>query len=147
MSKSLSDYNNEKGGGASNVVRKPVYADLNLRLSKNLITEDVRPIYDIDAVKNSVRHLLVTNNGDRLFHPEIGSNITKLLFEPADELTATLLKDEIRVCLARFERRVEVKAVDVIADSNNNTFYVNLKFLVIPDDEVQEVSFYLDRLR
>ena len=58
-----------------------VYKDLNLNFTANPITGDVATVTDVNAVKRSVRNLLLTNHYDKPFHPEIGSNVTSLLFE------------------------------------------------------------------
>lgn len=48
-----------------------------------------------DAVKANLKHLLVTKKGKRLYRPDFGSNIYDYLFEPMDEQTFNLLKDDI----------------------------------------------------
>ena len=50
-----------------------VYKDLNLNFSANPVTGDVTTVTDVNAVKRSVRNLLLTNHYDKPFHPEIGS--------------------------------------------------------------------------
>ena len=57
---------------------KRIYKDLNLNFTANPVTGDVATITDVNAVKRSVRNLLLTNHYDRPFHPEIGSNISQL---------------------------------------------------------------------
>jgi hypothetical protein len=59
---SYSDYNSS---GATNISipKDKVYADLDLGLTKHPVYNDIRALTDIDAVKNSVRNLLLTNKG------------------------------------------------------------------------------------
>ena len=56
------------------------FSDLDLLFSPNPITKDVSLKYDVEAVKRSVKHLLFTNRGERLFQPELYCGIRNLLF-------------------------------------------------------------------
>ena len=144
MSTGLSDYNAKK---SQKVSRKNVYADLDLNFRLHPNTGDVKPLVDIDAVKNAVKNLLLTNYGDRPFHPEVGSNVTALLFEPCDEFTAQNVKSEIKLCLDTHEPRITAVAIETIADANNNRFAVTIGFTVLFSPIVQQIEFYLERLR
>lgn len=131
----------------SKLKRISPYADLNLNFKRHPNTADVKPLKDIDAVKNAVKNLLLTNFGDRPFQPEVGSNITSLLFEPADIFTALSLKQEIKLCLEKFEPRVNGITVEVLNDEDRNAYFVTVAFNVLFDNKNQEISFYLERLR
>ena len=48
------------------------YRDLNLNFSNNPVTQDVTDVSDVNAVKRSIRNLLLTRHYDRPLHPEIG---------------------------------------------------------------------------
>ena len=93
MAQTLSDFNT-LGQKASNVSRLHAYSDLDLSLRLNQYG-DIVPLTDIDAVKNSVRNLVLTNFMERAWEPDVGSNIRALLFEPADKFTTTSLKNAI----------------------------------------------------
>lgn len=144
MSSSLSDYNAKR---SSNVARPTLFSDLDLRLRRHPNTSDIRPLKDIDAVKNAVKNLLLTNPGDRPFHPEIGSGITGLLFETADAYIANVLKENIKVTLTRFEPRINNITVEVNDDPDNNAYFVQLTFNTASSVLPEEVGFYLERLR
>ena len=64
-----------------------VYKDLNLNFTRNPVTGDVATVTDVNAVKRSIRNLLLTNHYERPFHPEIGSDIPALLFENFGPIT------------------------------------------------------------
>ena len=57
-----------------------VYKDLDLDFSRNIVTNDVNKLTDVEAVKRSVRNLINTNHYERPFHPEIGSDVRSMLF-------------------------------------------------------------------
>jgi phage baseplate assembly protein W len=144
-----SDYNNPKGRpAAKSVGSKTLYSDLNLKLRKGAGKDDITPLYDIDAIKNSLKNLILTNYGDRPFHPEIGCNISSLLFEPVDEYTAVGLQEEIKVTIGRNEPRVNLLVTEIQYDEDKNSFYVTLGFRLSQGSNIEEeVSFYLERLR
>ena len=56
-----------------------IYKDLNMSFTKNPATKDVARLTDVEAVKRSVRNLILTNRFERPFHPEIGSSVRDLL--------------------------------------------------------------------
>ena len=65
-----------------------IYKDLDLDFGRNVVTNDVNKLTDVEAVKRSVRNLINTNHFERPFHPELGGNVRALLFEPMTPLTA-----------------------------------------------------------
>lgn len=149
MSKKISDYNgkiDQSGYIPANAVSS-LYADLNLGFRLLEGTRDIRPVTDIDAIKNSIRHLILTGRGERPFHPELGSGITELLFENVDSFTAAVLRDEITGVVRLHEKRVDNVDVEIFDDGDRNAFYVTIKFSIRQTDIPTEVSFYLDRIR
>jgi len=101
----------------------------------------------LDAVKNSIKNLLLTNSGDRPFHPEIGCNVTSLLFEPVTPYNINLLKTIIKQALKTLEPRLSDIKLQVLDASDRNAYFVNLGFSITNAGDEEEVSFYLERLR
>lgn len=122
------------------------YSDLDLTLAINEF-QDITPLTDIDAVKQSVRNLVLTNFNERPFRPKLGGNITALLFEPADKFTMISLKESIKFVLEKYEKRVDQVTVQIEDDSDNNRYLVNLGFRVITLDFQTDVTVYLVRVR
>ena len=145
MSNILSDYNSSNIT-SSNVAKKYIYSDLDLSFIVHPVLKDIRPITDIDAVKNSIKNIVLTSFYDHPFHPEIGSGVRALLFEPASIFTALSLKDEIQRCIGQFEPRVNNVTVQIYDDSDRNAYRITIGFVVLYDQE-EEVQFYLTRLR
>ena len=116
-----------------------VYKDLNLNFSANPVTGDVTTLTDVNAVKRSVRNLLLTNHYDRPFHPEIGSNIQALLFENFGPITANQLSRTIEEMIANFEPRARVESVECYPVSETNTYDVRIYFYVenLPADLIE----------
>ena len=85
----FSDYNTS-GKKASVVSSGRLYSDLDLSLTLHPIFHDIMPLTDTDAVINAVRNLISTNFHERPFQPVLGSNLSNLLFEPADIISVLL---------------------------------------------------------
>ena len=107
-----------------------IYKDLNLNFSINPVTSDVTTVTDVNAVKSSVRNLLLTNHYDRPFHPEIGSNVQSLLFENFGPITGNQLSRQIEEMIANFEPRARVETVECYPVPDTNTYDVRIYFYV-----------------
>ena len=123
------------------------YSDLNLNFTRNPATGDVARLTDIEAVKRSVRNLILTNQFERPFHPEIGSDIRALLFENMTPTIQTLLTDRIKDVLDTYEPRAVLNDVIVSGDMDLNQYGVTIKFYVREVPGIQIVSEFLQRLR
>ena len=125
-----------------------VYKDLNLNFSTNPVTQDVTIVTDVNAVKRSVRNLLLTNHYDRPFHPEIGSNVQALLFENFGPITGNQLARQIEELIVNFEPRANVESVECFPVPDTNTYDVRIYFYVenLPA-ELQEFQTILEAMR
>ena len=72
-----------------------VYSDIDLFFGPKIGSKDISKLTDFTAVKRSVRNLVLTNFYENPFHPEIGSGVRDILFEPMTPLTAHVLTRKI----------------------------------------------------
>ena len=124
-----------------------IYSDIDFTFTKKPVVSDVALSYDSQAVIRSIRNLLLTNHYEKPFHPEIGSNIQKLLFENMDKITASALEREITDVITNYEPRVSIESVKVLPDFDNNAFSVNMTFLIVNMTEPITIQFFLQRER
>jgi len=146
MASILSDYN-AGSAKASNVAKSVPYSDFDLAFDIHPKTRDIIPLYDIDAVKNAVKNLVLTNFYERPFDPFKGSNLTALLFEPADVFTASQIKREVERVIEEYEPRVNSVLCEVIPKPEENYYSVSITFNVVNSANAVEVNFYLKRIR
>jgi phage baseplate assembly protein W len=124
-----------------------VYKDISLSFSRHPITGDIAKLSDADAVKRSVRNLISTDFYERPFHPEIGSNIRKTLFEPVDTSTAENLATYIEECISNFEPRAELSSVQVNV-AGINGYHVTIEFYLINSATgLETLEIGMERLR
>ena len=123
------------------------WSDLDLDFLSHPTTNDIVKKKDVEAIKRSVRNLILTNKFERPFHPEIGSDITATLFEIVSPTTAVVLQSAIREVLTNFEPRVRLIDISVLGDIDKNGYYVTIKFQPINIPEPVKVDLFLERLR
>lgn len=129
----------------TNVAR--TYKDLDLLFNVHPIKKDINKHTAEMAVINSIKNLVLTNHYERPFQPELGCNVSKLLFENLDFVTAASLEREIQQTINNFEPRASVYRVKAIPDYDNNGFTVDMEFLIINRTEPVTITFFLDRVR
>lgn len=123
------------------------FADLDLVFSKHPVTKDVTIKLNENAVVASVRNIILTQYGERRFNPLFGANIRGLLFDPADEITASAIRNEIVVAIENFEQRVKLDYVEVTPDPDRNRFAVTIRFFLLNSIRPITTNIYLQRLR
>jgi phage baseplate assembly protein W len=129
------------------ISRKPDYSDLDLDFLPHPTTKDVMKKTGVEAIKRSVRNLLLTNFYDRPFRSGIGSNALKLLFDNVTPITANFLNNAIRETLVNFEPRINIQQLEVNFDPDNNGFNVKLYFVIVNRNEPVIVNLFLERIR
>lgn len=131
-------------------IRKSVYKDLDFNFSKLALTNDVGSKTDTNAIKQSVVNLVMTNFGERPFHPEIGSDVNSLLFEPGGSLTNSIIEDAIQNVLENFEPRIQVISVrvdDTPQNIDDNRIFVRIVYNFLEKNETDSFDVVLERLR
>ena len=124
-----------------------IYNDLDLDFGRNIVTNDVNKLTDVESVKRSVRNLINTNHFERPFHPEIGGNVRALLFENLTPLTALNLQRKIEEVLSNFEPRAKITQIIADPDMDRNGYRLEIRFYVIGIQNPVTVETFLERLR
>lgn len=130
---------------ASNTAR--LYKDLDLNFGINPVTKDVDKKIGDRAIITAVKNLILLNYFEKPFNPSIGSNVRRLLFEPMDAGTGSLLQKEITLTINNYEPRVKLRNVYVQADEDNQGYNVTIEFFLINRIEPVTLNLFLERLR
>ena len=124
------------------------YADLDLFFSKKNSDSDINKVTDVQAVKRSVRNLVLLNHYEKPFHPEIGSGIREMLFELMTPVTAIVLTRKIEDVIKNFEPRARLVGVSAFPDLDRNAYEIIIEFYVVnTPTELVDISIMLERLR
>jgi phage baseplate assembly protein W len=107
-----------------------IYSDIDFTFTKKPVTADVALSYDAQAVSRSIRNLLNTQNYDRLFNPDLGSQITGLLFENISPIVATTMETIITNLITTYEPRARLQSVRVSSQPDQNAYNVSITFYI-----------------
>lgn len=124
-----------------------IYKDLDLSFTPHPGTGDVGMKFDINSVKQSLRILLLTDNGERPFNYLVGSPIYRMLFEPMDLVTANMLESQISLLITQWEPRCRLELVEVTPNFDLNQYDINIRFYVVGNPEPITYSTFLKRAR
>ena len=124
------------------------YRDLDLFFSRKQGSDDVNKVTDIEAVKRSVRNLVLTNFYEKPFHPEIGSGVRDMLFENMSPVTAVVLARKVEDVIENFEPRARLVGVRALPNLDRNEYEVTIEFFVVnTPTELVDMTVFLEVLR
>ena len=124
------------------------YTDLDLFFAKKATSKDISKVTDVQAVKRSIRNLILTDHYEKPFHPEIGSGIRGLLFELMSPITGNVLARVIEDVIENYEPRAKLIGVRVYPDMDRNAYEVTIELYVInTPTELVDLTGMLERLR
>jgi len=121
--------------------------DLDLNFQPNYIDGDVTIKINEEAVKRSLRNLILLRRFEKPFHPEITSGIQDMLFENPSPVTYSVIRSHIEELIRKYEPRVNNLAVEFFAEPDKNTVTVNIKFTVANRPQILETNILLERTR
>lgn len=127
--------------------RKNLYSDFHMDLFQNPVSLDVARNLDEEAVKQSIRNLLLTGRGERPFQPLLGSDLQQMLFENMMPDTVLLAKEMVRETIENYEPRANLISVDILAQEDVNRIAVVIVFNVINSEEDITLVTTLARVR
>ena len=124
------------------------YSDLDLFFGRKTSNNDISKITDVQAVKRSIRNLVLLNTYEKPFHPEISSGVRGMLFENMTPITATILARKVEDVINNFEPRARLISVTAIPDLDRNAYEVAVQFYVVnTPTELVDISLMLETLR
>ena len=135
--------------GQNNIDRNSKqYRDLDLFFSKKSMSNDVNKVTDITAIKRSIRNLVLTNHYEKPFHPEIGSGVRDILFEPMTPFISHILTMKVLDVIENFEPRAKVINISAKPDIDRNEYELTIQFFVVnAPTELVDLTLMLERLR
>lgn len=128
--------------------KEQIYSDFLVDMNPHPASGDIVRFVNETAVLRSIKSLVLTNTGERLYQPTIGSNaVQRLLFEPMDDSIAQALAGSIRSTIDNHEPRARVISVDVVPVFDDNYYSVTIVFMVINKQEPVSLNITLTRVR
>lgn len=124
-----------------------LYQDFKKDLERSPISNDLTVFKDEDAVKESIKNLILTDKGERLMQPNLGGNITAMLFENITPATLTLIEDQVRSTIELHEPRAELENVIVSTGADENSIQVRIIFYIKNIQQPISLDVFLERTR
>jgi phage baseplate assembly protein W len=124
-----------------------IYSDIDFTFTKKPVVGDIALSYDAQAVSRSIRNLLNTQNYDRLFNPDLGSQITGLLFENMSPVVAVTMEGLITNLIKAYEPRANLRNVTVKSMPDNNAYQVTITFYIENATQPTTTTILLERNR
>ena len=120
------------------------FKDVSMSFKVNPLNNDLVALKNANASARSVRNIILTSPGEKFFNPDFGSNVSKLLFENLDEVTALAIRDEIETAINNYEPRVSLIDVEVTPDFDGNSLDAKIKYRIVGADiPPQQLEFVL----
>ena len=128
--------------------RTKPYSDFDFPFKKHPTTGDVPIKRDVEAVKQSVRNILLTRRGEKFFDPDFGGSLTEFLFENFDPIVKAEMEMRIINTLKNHEPRVRVLNVEIKDMSYRNALSLKLEVQIkSPENMTTDIEFIIERLR
>ena len=133
-----------KNNSARNVRQ---YTDLDLFFGIKT-NNDVNKVTDIQAVKRSIRNLVLLNAYEKPFHPEIAGGVREMLFELMSPMSAQIIARKVELVIRNFEPRARLIGVRATPDLDRNAYELTVEFYVVnAPTELVDLTVMLERLR
>jgi len=124
------------------------FKDISMSFQSNPLNNDLIAIKNVNAITRSIRNIVLTTPGEKFFDPDFGSNVSRLLFENVDDITASQIQEEIEFSINNYEPRVKLLSVEINPDFDNNLFDTIITYEVVGADvPPQALEFALQSTR
>ncbi len=120
------------------------FKDLSMTFQSNPLNSDLIALKNENAIARSIRNIVFTVPGEKFFDSSFGSDISQSLFENIDDISASIIVDEIKESITNYEPRVKLINVEVFPNFENNSFDALIVYEVVGADvPPQQLEFVL----
>ena len=124
------------------------FKDISMSFQANPLNNDLIGLKNENAIARSVKNIVFTVPGEKFFNENFGSEISAVLFENINDISAAAIEDQIRISIENYEPRVELIDVEAFPNFDNNQFDVAIIYEIIGADvPPQELQFALQSTR
>lgn len=124
-----------------------LYSDFTKDLYLNPFSNDIVRKTNEEAVKEAIKNLILTDKGERLMQPEVGSDIRKMLFENYTIATVTIIENLIKDTIKAYEPRAELLGLSIVGTPDQHTVSLNIQFAVTMIEDPISFTVMVERTR
>lgn len=124
--------------------------DISNDFTKNPVTGDISVKKDADAIKQSLRNLLLLNKFDKPFNPDIDAGLRQVLFENfPDPIRKAIITEKIEYIINKYEPRIVLQDVEVLTEEDENKLTIQVTYGVVNREDLsaQSLKVNLERNR
>ena len=129
------------------IKRKEIYSDIDLGFFAHPNTGKLTKKVNRDAIRQSVKSLILTDYYERPFKPNIGCGIRYYLFELFSPAVKQQMESAIRETIANHEPRADIVEVLVEERQELNALVISVAFMIINDPTPVVLDVILERVR
>lgn len=135
-------------GALNPILKEVVFSDVNVSFTPHPVTGKLPVLKNADAVKRSVRNLILTNFGERPYEPLYGGNVRAMLFENTDDpLLQDQLRRQIEGAIKNYEKRAKVDRVIVDVKPDSNALVIKIRFMIFNERFPVDLEVAIERVR
>jgi len=123
------------------------YVDIDFDFQAHPVSGDLVLKKNEEAIKKSVKSLILTNKYERPFQPSINGRVRQLLFENMTPVTGVNLRSNIEDVLQQHEPRIDVLVVNVNQNEDMNSIEVTIEFAIKNQPDIVTLTTVLERNR
>ena len=124
-----------------------VYKDFDIIFDRHPVTRKLNTLTNNDAVKRSLKNIILTNKFERAYSPNFGSDIKSRLFEQFDTNIADDIANDIEFAVSNYEPRVQLIDVLVKEAIEENGIEITIKFRAKNQVETDLLDVFIERVR
>lgn len=129
------------------MAKKHIYRDINLAFEKHPLTGDIVSATDVEAIKKSLRNLVMTDLYEVPFNPDKGTSLNGSLFENFSPITTEFLKTKINEMVDLYEPRIQVQKIVIFKKDDRNTLEVSIYFKILDLNRFEDITIFVERTR
>jgi len=129
------------------MTKKHLYRDINLAFEKHPLTGDVVSATNVEAIKKSLRNLVMTDLYDVPFNPDKGTSLNGSLFENFTPITTEFLKTKINEMIDLYEPRIQVQRIVIFQKDDQNALEVSIYFKILDLNRFEDITIFVERTR
>ncbi len=124
------------------------FKDISLSFLPHPVTGDLPVLKNERAINKSVRNIVQTIPGEKIFDNDFGSDVRGQLFELVDFANASIIEEQIITSLNNYEPRIDNVRAEVLPLPDTNEFEVTVIYDIIGQAfPTQSYSFILEATR
>ncbi len=128
-------------------IAQEFFSDFTKNLEQIPGRTEIARVINENAVKESIKNLISTDRGERLFQPNIGCDIRGSLFENMTPDVIIILEENIKRTIRTYEPRCNLRNVEVLGNLDSNNLSVRIVFSVINNTNTSSLTIDLSRIR